>query len=181
MKAENLAKIYHICERSVVMENEVNQRARANGHKSTVTIMLALASMLLFLALVFEDMGELAATDWSNLPLGLITRYFIAMGLGGALAGYILSGLFGRNGLLGWFLAIIGGVIAATFAGLIGSAIGLSPDLLSDGFQTRDVVAIGAGALVLPLALTGWPILLPIWLTLVSIAHIFARKRRQFP
>ena len=161
------------------MENEINQKAGANGHKSTVTIMLALASMLLFIALVFEDMGEFTDADWSNLPFGLITRYLIAMGLGGAFAGYILSGLFGRSGFLGWLFTIIGGVLVATFAGLIGSAIGLSPDLLSDGLQTRDVVAIGAGALVLPLALTGWPVLLPIWIALISTAHILARKRRK--
>ena len=160
------------------MENKVNQIASSNGHKWTVTIVLALASMLLFISLVFEDMGELTDTDWANLPIGLITRYLIAMGLGGALAGYFLSGLFGRTGLLGWFLTMLGGVLAATFAGLLGSAIGLSPDLLSDGLQTRDIVAIGAGALVLPLALTGWPILLPIWISLLSTAHICARKRR---
>jgi hypothetical protein len=161
------------------MENEVNQRAGSNGHKWSVPIVLALASMLLFVALVFQDMGALTDTDWSNLPFGLITRYLIAMGLGGALAGYILSGLFGRSGLLGWFSAMIGGVLVATFAGLIGSAIALAPDLLSDGLQTRDVVAIGSGAFVLPFALSGWPILLPIWIALISTAHILASKGRQ--
>ncbi|AXI45237.1 hypothetical protein C1J03_03810 [Sulfitobacter sp. SK012] len=145
---------------------------------SAVTIVLALSSMLLFLALVFEDLGEIADADWSNLPIGLIVRYLIAMGLGGALAGHILSGLFGRTGFLGWLLAIFGGVVTATFAGMVGSAIGLAPDLFLDGFQTRDFVAIGAGALVFPLALIGWPVLLPIWTALVSTAHILARRRR---
>lgn len=162
----------------MTMENQRTENASPSGSNWAVTIVLACASMLLFLALVFEDISELADTDWSDLPLGLITRYLIAMGLGGALAGYFLSGLFGKNGILGWLLAIVGGVVAATFAGLVGSAIGLSPDLLSDGFQTRDMVAIGAGALVFPLALIGWPILLPIWVALIFTAHILARKRR---
>lgn len=162
----------------MTMENQRTENARPSGRKWVVTIVLAFASMLLFLALVFEDISELADTDWSDLPLGLITRYLIAMGLGGAFAGYFLSGLFGKNGFLGWFLAIFGGFVAATFAGLVGSAIGLSPDLLSDGFQTRDMVAIGAGLLVFPFALIGWPILLPIWIALISTAHILARKRR---
>jgi len=81
--------------------------------------------------------------------------------------------------LPGWFSAMIGGVLVATFAGLIGSAIALAPDLLSDGLQTRDVVAIGSGAFVLPFALSGWPLLLPIWIALISTAHILASKGRQ--
>ena len=141
-------------------------------------LLLALASALLFLALVFEDFGQLAETDLSELPMGLIVRYFLAMGLGGAIAGYVLSNLFGRTGLLGWILAMIGGILVATFAGLLGSAIGLLPDLVSDGFQSSDILAVVAGALVLPLALIGWPILLPIWICLILLVHFLAKRRR---
>ncbi|MEP1201132.1 hypothetical protein [Tateyamaria sp.] len=108
--------------------------------------------------------------------MGLIVRYFMAMGLGGAVAGYALSNLFGRSGLLGWVLAAMGGILVATFAGLLGSAIGLLPDLLSDGFQTPDILAVSAGALVLPLALIGWPTLLPIWIGLIFLVHILAKR-----
>lgn len=139
---------------------------------------MALASLVLFLAMIFEDIGDFAAADWSNIPVGLIVRYAVAMGLGGALAGYVLAGLFGKSGFLGWLLALVGGFLATTFAGIIGSAFGLAPDLLSDGFQASDMLAIGAGALVLPLAVIGWPVLLPVWLALVLLAHVLARKRR---
>ncbi|WP_295314252.1 hypothetical protein [Roseobacter sp.] len=161
------------------MEHQTTDGAASKLLKRQVILTLALASMLLFLALVFEDVGELATVDWSELPLGLIVRYAVAMGIGGAIAGYILMGLFGRPGVIGWGLSMTGGILVATFAGLLGSAIGLSPDLLSDGYQTRDIVAIGAGALVLPLAVIGWPVLLPVWIVLIARAHMLARKRRQ--
>ncbi len=160
------------------MENQTTDGTTSKLLKRQVILTLALASMLLFLALVFEDIGELAAADWSELPLGLIVRYAVAMGIGGAIAGYVLTGLFGRAGVIGWGLAMTGGVLVATFAGLLGSAIGLSPDLLSDGYQTRDIIAIGAGALVLPLAVIGWPVLLPVWIVLIARAHMLARKWR---
>jgi hypothetical protein len=149
---------------------------RATVRKPMVICVLALASLALFLALVFEDFGELAAAEWSELPLGLIARYALAMGMGGALAGYVLYGMFGKSGILGWLVAIAGGVLVATFSGILGSAIGLAPDLLTDGFQARDAVAIAAGALVLPLALLGWPILVPIWGVLVALAHVVALR-----
>lgn len=152
----------------------MNKAAR----KRVVAGVLALASLALFLAMIFEDIGEFATADWSNLPIGLIVRYAVAMGLGGALAGYILAGWFGKSGIFGWLLAFVGGFLAATFAGIIGSAFGLAPDLLSDGFQASDILAIVAGALVLPLAVIGWPVLLPIWLALVGLAHVLAGKRR---
>ena len=146
--------------------------------KLAASLLLAAASALLFLALIFDDFGHLSETDWSELPLVLIVRYFLAMGVGGAIAGYALSNLFGRTGLLGWVLALIGGILAATFAGLLGSAIGLLPDLLSDGFQSHDILAVTAGALVLPLAMIGWPVLIPIWVCLVFLVHLLAKRQR---
>ena len=160
------------------MAQHEQQGARDTARKKKVAAVLALASLVLFLALVFDDIGELANADWSNLPLGLITRYAVAMALGGAVAGYALSGLFGKSGAPGWALALFAGFLVSTLSGVLGSAFGLAPDLLSDGYQTSDLLAIGAGALVLPLAMVGWPILLPIWLALVATAHVLAGKRR---
>ena len=97
------------------------------------------------------------------------------MGLAGALVGYLLSGMFGKSGLKGWVLAWLGGLLVATIAGIVGSAVGLLPDLIAGGPRTGAIVAILAGALVLPLALIGWPILVLIWILLVSLAHITAR------
>lgn len=159
------------------MANDKSDSGGVHGRRTVATVGLALASMLLFLAMVFDDVSELTNASWSTLPIGLIARYLIAMGLGGAIAGHFLYGLFGRSGILGWFFAIAGGVVAATFAGLVGSAIGLSPDLLSDGFQSRDIIAISAGVLVLPFALIGWPVLMPIWVILIAAIHVFAVKK----
>ena len=160
------------------MPKNSETRTGAREPKLITSILLAAASALLFLALVFDDIGDLAGTDWSELPLGLIVRYLLAMAVGGAIAGYALSNLFGRTGLLGWVLALIGGILVATFAGLLGSAIGLLPDLLSDGFQTPDILAVGAGVLVLPLAMLGWPILIPVWVGLIFLVHLLARRQR---
>lgn len=158
------------------MENQAKESVGGDGRRMTVTLLLAVASLLLFFALVFEDFGQFVASDWSQLPIGLITRYAISMGLAGAVVGYLLSGMFGKRGLIGWIVAVIGGLVVSTLSGLLGSTIGLAPDLLSDGLQTTDFVAIGAGALVLPLAAIGWPFLLPLWLVLVVSAHLVARK-----
>lgn len=157
----------------------LEQDRSGNGRRRlAVAGVLSLASLLLFLVFDFEDIGQLEGVDWSNLPVGLIARYAIAMGLGGALAGYILSGFFGRFGFFGWLLAFVGGLLVATIAGVLGSAIGLAPDLLADGIQARDLIPIGAGALVLPLAVVEWPIVVVIWVALIFTAHLIARRSR---
>ena len=143
--------------------------------KTAVVGILALASMVLFLVLVFEDVRAFQDANWRQLPLALVARYAVAMGLAGALVGYLLSGMFGKSGLKGWVLAWLGGLLVATIAGIVGSAVGLLPDLIAGGPRTGAIVAILAGALVLPLALIGWPILVLIWILLVSLAHITAR------
>ena len=144
--------------------------------KTAVVGILALASMVLFMVLVFEDVRAFQDADWHQLPLALVARYAVAMGLAGALVGYSLYGMFGKSGLKGWALALVGGFLVATIAGIVGSAVGLVPDLIADGPRTGAIIAIFAGALVLPLALIGWPLLLLIWIVLVSLAHIIARS-----
>ncbi len=86
--------------------------------------MMALASALLFVALLFEDFSALAAADPSQVPWSLMLRYVVSMTFGGAIAGYLLSGMFGRSGIFGWFLALAGGVFTSIFAGILGSFVG---------------------------------------------------------
>jgi hypothetical protein len=105
--------------------------------------------------------------------------YVAAMAIGGALAGYLLAGAFGRHGPFGWLLAMFGGTVATTFGGVAGSFLGMLPDLLTNGAQAGSVVAIGAGALVLPFALTGWPALIVLWFALVVATHVQARRHRS--
>lgn len=156
-------------------EDQSSPTARA---RKAVAGMMALSSALLLLVFVVEDFGDFATFMQSNAPWGLILRYLLAMAIAGAICGYLLAGMFGRQGLGGWLLVLLGAIVTATVAGMLGSLIGLLPDLLADGWQTRDLVAVGAGALVLPLAATGWAPLLAIWVALIAATHIWAKRLR---
>ncbi len=63
-------------------------------------------------------------------------------------------------------------------AGLLGSAMGLLPDLLRDGWQSADIIPILFGLAVLPLAFVGKPLLLAGWLGLIALTHVWARQAR---
>lgn len=151
---------------------------RGHPRRAVMTVM-ALAGCLLFCAFLLEDAVEISAVDWAALPWGLIARYIVAMALGGALAGWLAGGLFGRAGLVGWLLSGLGAVLAAVSSGLFGSFFGLMPDMLRDGLQLGDAIAVGFGALVLPLAAYGHPWLLLGWLLLVVLAHLWACRQRS--
>ncbi len=142
--------------------------------------MMALASALLFVALLFEDFSALAAADPSQVPWSLMLRYVVSMTFGGAIAGYLLSGMFGRAGVFGWFLALAGGVFTSIFAGVLGSFVGLLPDLMSNGWQPTMLISVASGGLVLPFALVGWTALVVVWIAIVVATHLRARRRR-FP
>lgn len=147
-------------------------------HKWVAALMMALTSAVLFGAFVIQDIRihpELAPQD---LPWGLIIRYGLAMILGGALAGLVFCGLFGRGAIGGWVVALLGGIIAVSVSGLFGSAFGLLPDMLSDGFSVSEAVQIGAGLLVLPLSATEEPILIPIVAGLIAATHILCKRQR---
>ena len=154
------------------------ETASVQSVRPVVAGMMALAGALLLFALLFTDFSDLAASDPAQLPWGLMFRYMVAMAVGGALAGSLLTGLFGRRGLSGWLLALIGGLIASIVAGVVGSFIGQLPDLISGGWQTGMSVAIASGALVLPLALFGWPHLVVVWAAIVAGTHLWVRRRR---
>ena len=142
------------------------------------TAMMALAGAGFFLVFLLEDLAGRGDVHWSDLPLGLAARYILSMGIGGALAGWLLAGLFGRSGVSGWLAALLGGALAVTVAGLLGSLVGLLPDLLADGWQTGDLIAIVYGLVVLPLAFVGQPLVLLLWLALVAATHLWARHVR---
>jgi MFS family permease len=147
--------------------------------RRVVTVMMAITGAAFFFVFLLADVADPARNAWSDLPWGLILRYILAMGIGGGLAGALLSGLFGRSGIGGWLLAAIGGCVVMAVAGLLGSAVGLLPDLLADGWAMNDLIKIGFGALVLPLSLVGNPIALLAWLILLAVTHIWAARRRR--
>lgn len=148
-------------------------------HRLIASLMMALIGAALFAAFVLQDIKIHPETEFADLPWNLILRYALAMTAGGALVGFMFCGLFGRNGVLGWVLALIGGVIAASISGLFGSAFGLLPDLLADGFSTSDAVQVAAGLLILPLAAIEQPMVLVIVLALIVVTHLWCNRARQ--
>ncbi len=155
-------------------------------HKLVAALIMAIIGALLFSAFVMQDIRIHPELGPQDLPWGLIIRYGVAMTLGGALAGYLLCGTFGRGGaggwvlaLLGWVLALLGGIIAASLSGLLGSAFGLLPDMLSDGFSLSEAIQIGAGLLVLPFAADEEPILIPAVVALIAATHILCKRLRN--
>ena len=75
--------------------------------RTITTVMMALTGASLFIAFMLEDLSGLAADQSAALSRMLVLRYILAMAIGGALAGWLLAGLFGRRGLRGWFLALL--------------------------------------------------------------------------
>lgn len=137
---------------------------------------MAFVGVILFVTVVHSDLAAISESRSANAPTGLIIRYALAMAIGGALAGYVLSRLFGRAGIMGWILALIGGLLATIGSGLIGSLFGRLPELLSDGFQMGDLIAVAAGMLIPLFALgdDGWLTL--VWLIMILAAHVWKRQ-----
>ena len=151
-----------------------------NSSPSAITVpMMALLGGIFFSAFLLEDLAASGEQNWSDMEMALIFRYVVAMIFGGALAGVLLSGIYGRAGVLGWILAFSGGVCAALIAGILGSAAGLLPNLLSDGWQSTDLISIAFGALVAPLAAATHPWLLLVWVIIVAATHVLCRRKRQ--
>ena len=148
-------------------------------HRTKSALMMALLGALLFAAFVLQDIRNHPEIPTGELPWDLILRYAVAMTLGGALAGFVFSGLFGRQGIGGWILTMISGLIAAAVSGLIGSAIGLLPDLSAGGLSTGEILQIAVGLLVLPLSIAEEPwLVLPVAALLIA-THVWCRAARQ--
>lgn len=151
----------------------------ASAARGIVIGMMALIGCLLFIAFFMEDVLGSEALSWSNQPWPLVFRYVVAMAIGGALAGFLTTGLFGRRGILGWILAALGGLFAAFIAGLFGSLAGQVPDLLASGWSSTGMVSVAFGALIAPLAFVGQPMILVGWLVLVALTHLWVRRSRS--
>ncbi|WP_147238796.1 hypothetical protein [Rhodosalinus halophilus] len=158
--------------------NDGGDRVQPGSPRVAVAGAMALAGALLFVVFLYEDMEDALRAAEAALPWGPILGYVVAMGFGGAVAGALLSGAFGRRGIGGWFLSALAGVVTTTVGGMLGSLAGLLPSLISEGWTTGDLIGIGAGALILPLAIIDWPLLILIWIGLVVAAHLLARHRR---
>jgi hypothetical protein len=148
-------------------------------HKRTTALLMALVGVFFFLVFLAQDLSHFETMSLGDLPLLLILRYAVAMTLGGALSGLVFAGLFGRGGVGGWILALLGGLVAALLSGLFGSAVALLPDLLADGYHPADLLRVLLGTLVLPLSLAEQPLLGLVLLALIAAAHLLARRARR--
>ena len=148
-------------------------------HRITAALMMALLGALLFAAFVLQDIRLRPDLPAGELPWGLMIRYGLAMTLGGAIAGLLFSGLFGRSGAGGWVLTLIAGILAAAISGVLGSAVGLLPELLTDGLNTTEIVRVAAGLLILPLAIVEQPWLAIVLVLLLVITHLRCHAARR--
>ena len=153
-------------------------RSGAVAARRVVAVMMALVGALFFYEFLRDDLGSLPDERQQDIQIFLILRYLVAMAIGGAVAGAVIAGLFGRRGGLGWFLAILGALLVTALAGMIGSALALVPDLISDGWVTGDIIPIAFGLVLIPLSLAGRPWLFAIWLALLILTHLWARRCR---
>lgn len=152
--------------------------AAGSAARRVVAASMALVGALFVYFLIEEDVRNLSQVSWSDLDAGIVARYVAAMLIGGAVSGWLFAGLFGRGGAVGWVLVAIGGVLATLLAGLLGSAIGRLPDLLADGWNMSDLLAVGAGLLVPVLAIAGQTHVAFLWIALIVLAHLLARRAR---
>lgn len=141
--------------------------------------MMASVSVFLFVAFLYNDLGNVAAQNAPAPGIAIVARYLVAMAIGGAAAGFLFAGLFGRQGMMGWVFALVGGTLATLTAGVTGSVIGLLPERLSDGWQAADLIPIVSGAMILPFALSDWPALTVVWPAMIFATHIWARNARR--
>lgn len=143
-----------------------------------VTIMMSFTGATFFFGFLTEEMGRVTEEQAQLVSRGLIIRYIVAMAIGGAVAGLICAGLFGRHGLPGWLLVLLGAIVVTLLAGLIGSAIGQLPDMAADGLNMTELISIGFGLVLIPLAMAGRPAMIAVWAVLMVVTHLLARRAR---
>lgn len=139
---------------------------------------MAVIGASLFLLFLSRDLPAGLSDDWARQNIGLVARYVIAMTVGGAIMGYLLAPMFGRGGIGGLIASLLGGVLSTFIAGAFGSLIGLLPDLLVNGWQSSDLVAILFGFAVLPLAAAENLGSSLVWLAMVFGAHVLSKIER---
>ena len=143
-----------------------------------VVQMMALTSALFFFVFLLEDIPHWSEEDWANVPWSLVALYIALMAAGGAICGALFSFLFGRRGIIGWVLGLLGGLITPVFAGILGSVFSRFGSFLAEGVSLPDLIAVGAGAMLLPFAVVSFPLIVVPWFGLTVMTHLWARKSR---
>ncbi|NDR56549.1 hypothetical protein [Aliiruegeria sabulilitoris] len=156
-----------------------SSEVRAATPRRVVALMMAPTSAMFLFFLLREDVQNFTELEWADLPWMTVLLYLLSMGLGGALAGWLLAGLFGRGGVLGWALAGVGGVVTTLLACLVGAGFGRLPELVADGFQLADLISVLAGLLIPVFAMAGQPLVAVVWCGLIVLTHIRAGRARS--
>ncbi|PRY26468.1 hypothetical protein CLV78_101564 [Aliiruegeria haliotis] len=152
----------------------------AESSGRTPRTVVALMMAIIAAAFVFTFLLEERPTDPGAAEglTGFATTQVISQAFGGAIVGWLLAALFGRGGVPGWVLSVIGGTLATLLAGAVGGLIFSLPTMLSSGFEIQEAINIGIGALTVPLAAAGRPLVLVVWLVLILLTHIIAKRAR---
>ncbi|MFV0335172.1 MAG: hypothetical protein ACK5JR_14015 [Tropicimonas sp.] len=143
-----------------------------------VAVMVAPIGAALIWVLVREDAQNLAHAGWADLPVPLMAQALFFMGLGGALAGWLLADLFGRRGVAGWALAGSGGVLATALACLLGVLLGRLPELFGGGLGLADLISLGAALLLPVFAMAGEPLVAGGWVIAIVLTQALAIRTR---
>lgn len=152
--------------------------ANARQARMIVVVVMAITGAAFFFEFLNDDLRNAGISRAAlNAPLAL--RYILAMAAGGALAGALLAGFFGRTGVIGGLWAGLGALIAVVLTGGIGSALALIPDILADGITTQHLISAGFGLVLIPLSMIGRPVMILLWLGLAVCAHLLALRARQ--
>jgi len=136
--------------------------------------MPVLASLFAFLLLYEERAGAQGAEG----VVRFVVETLAGHALGGLLAGALLAGLFGRHGVIGWPLALLGGVLATLAAGFAGGLVASAPALLGGTTLAGEGVRIVAATFVTPFAIAGTPWLALVWLAAILALHLAVRPLR---
>ena len=120
-----------------------------NGGRTVSALIWAAAVALFAVAFALQDVLT-ADAPGASAYAGTVTLG-LCHAAGGAIAGYMLAGLFGRGGASGWLLAIIGAILAVLLGGLFG---GVFAALYGAVTRTSDLatefIRIGLGAVTAP-------------------------------
>ena len=135
--------------------------------------------MVAVFAVIFALQDVLRAEDAQASAYVGTTILGVCHGLGGALAGYLLAGLFGRAGAGGWLLAILGTLVVVLLGGLFGGAFAALYGVVTGTTNlATDFIRIGLGAVTAPLAIADSPWLGPLWIAVGVAAHLTCRGMR---
>ncbi|NRA99525.1 MAG: hypothetical protein HRU32_06850 [Rhodobacteraceae bacterium] len=130
----------------------------------------------LFIAPYIRDTNETGAFD------GLGLWVAIAHGLGGALAGWLMAGSFGRAGIGGWIISLFAVITIILLGGLAGGVMIAVQGMITAGDTVLQAGIRGIiGALAAPVAMANLP---GLWLlppVLTVLAHLLAQRQTASP